>query len=94
MINNLLLDSEIFELLKQNNNIVWNFIHAKYSTMMYSGILQFTDNKVIADEILKNTFAKLQANKDLIQHNAALGLSLLKHSCETATEFLFNSTKV
>lgn len=84
----LLCDSEIFDLLKQNNNIVWNFIHTKYSTMMYSGIMQFTDNKAIADEILKNTFAKLQTNKNLIEHNAALGLSLLNHACETATEFL------
>ena len=88
MINNLLCDSEIFELLKQNNTIVWNFIQAKYSTMMYRGIFQFTDNKAVADEIFKNTISKLQSNKDLLEHNAALGLSLFKHACETAIEFL------
>jgi hypothetical protein len=88
MINNLLCDSEIIHLLKQNNNIVWGFIHAKYSTMMYSCIFKSTDNQTLADEILKNTFAKLKMNSIGILQSGSLGLFLLDQARNTIIDSL------
>ncbi len=94
MINSLLCDSEIIQLLKQNNNIVWGFIHVKYSTMMYNCIIKYTDNQLFADEILKNAFAKLKLNTTLILQSGSLGLCLLDQARNAALEFLGIKNKV
>ncbi len=88
MIHNLLSDIEILHLLKQNNNIVWDFIYAKYSTMMYSIIFKSTDNQILADEILKNTFLKLKMNSSIILQSGSIGLGLIALARNTAFDYL------
>lgn len=88
MINKLLCDSELIELLRQKNAIVWEFVYSKYATMMYGHILQYTGNKTLADEILAKTFDKLKSNFNLDTTKNTIGLNLLNHACETAKEFL------
>ena len=86
--NNILCDYEIIQMLKENNRIVWDFIYAKYNTMLYSDILKCTDNQVITNEIINITFAKLKANTAIVLQSGSLGLCLLVQARKTAFDLL------
>ena len=66
---------------------LFGVLYAKYSTMMLSCILKCTDNQLIADEILQNTFAKLKLNAISIIQSGSIGLCLIDHVRSATSDF-------
>lgn len=81
-------DSEILDLIAQENNLAFEYLYDKYAAMMYGAILRVTSNKKVAEKILIQSFAGLKKNKTLFESKKALCIILLHYTHATALEIL------
>ena len=68
--------------LVQNTGHEWGHLYDKYAPLMYGIILNITNDKRIAEKILKKAFLELTKRKILSEVHLVLPMDILRHTYE------------
>jgi hypothetical protein len=85
-------DTEILLQIRAKKTIGWNNLYNKYAAMMYGFILQITNEKAIAEEILFQSFVALKLDIDSLKMSKSLCIGLLVHTHANALNVLKKNT--
>lgn len=55
--NNIISDPAILLLIEQDNSKGWEYMYDKYAAVMYGAIRKVTDDPLLADKILEQSFS-------------------------------------
>ena len=86
--NNIISDPAILLLIEQDNSKGWEYVYDKYAAMMYGAIRKVTDDPLLADKILVQSFVNFKQNIFFASAKTSLCLVLLRVATATAKELL------
>ncbi|MEO8116683.1 MAG: hypothetical protein ABI653_03485 [Bacteroidota bacterium] len=82
--------SQIIDMLQENNPLSWSHLYDKYAPVMYGLICNLTEDKLLAEEILKKTFIELKQKQVLSKIKYALLPIILRYTHSYTIEYLKN----
>ncbi len=82
--------SQIIDMLQENDPLTWRHLYDKYASVMYGLICNLTEDKLLAEEILKKAFIELKQKQVLSKIKYALLPIILRYTHSYTTEYLKN----
>ena len=86
--SNIISDPAILLLIEQDNSKGWEYVYDKYAAMMYGAIRKVTDDPLLADKILEQSFINFKQDIFFVSAKTSLCLALLRVATATAKELL------
>jgi len=84
----ILSEKQIIVMLQENNPLAWGHLYDKYAPAMYSLICNFTDDKLLAEEIFMNVFRELKQKQTISKIKYSLCPFILRFTHSFATKYL------